>query len=76
MDKLASENNGIKYTLIAVNEFLRLVRVQTLKTKHATESLQAFKKNDFSKKTTLKLFGLIKNRIWQSFPTILQGERY
>ena len=33
-----------------------------MKTKYAKDTLQAFKKNEFSKKTLLKSFGLIKER--------------
>ena len=43
MDKLASENNGVKYFLIAVDVFSRFVTVQTMKTKYAKDTLQAFK---------------------------------
>ena len=43
MDKLASQNNGVKYLLVAVDVFLRFVRVQTMKNKHAKDTLQAFK---------------------------------
>ena len=49
-DKLVSQNNGVKYLLVAVDVFSRFVRFQTMKTKYAKDTLQAFKKNDFSKK--------------------------
>ena len=48
--QLASQNNGVKYLLVAVDVFLRFVRVQIMKTKNAKDTLQAFKKNDFSEK--------------------------
>ena len=44
MDKLASQNKGVKYLLVAVDVFSRFVRVQTMKTKYAKDTLQAFKK--------------------------------
>ena len=50
VDKLASQNNGVKYLLVAVDIFLRFVRVHTMKTKNATDTLLAFKKV-FSRKT-------------------------
>ena len=42
--------------------FLRFVRVKTMKTKYAKDSLQAFKKKRFLDKTLLKNFGLIKEQ--------------
>ena len=44
VDKLASQNKGVKYLLVAVDVFSRFVRVQTMKTKYAKDTLQAFKK--------------------------------
>ena len=44
MDKLASQNNEVKYFLVAVDVFSRFGRVQTMKTKYAKDTLQAFKK--------------------------------
>ena len=52
VDKLASQNNGIKFLLVAVNIFSRFVRVQTMKTKYAKDTLQAFRKM-ISQKNTL-----------------------
>ena len=49
VDKLASQNNGVKYLLVAVDIFLQFVRVQKMKTKYAKDTLQAFKKM-FSRK--------------------------
>ena len=51
VDKLASQNSGAKYLLIALDIFSRFVRVQTLKTKYAKDTLQAFKKMISRKKT-------------------------
>ena len=63
VDKLASQNKGVKYLLVAVDVFSRLVRVQTRKTKYAKDTLQAFKKKkQFLEKTLLKSFELIKER--------------
>ena len=50
VDKLASENYGVKYLLAAVDNFLRFVSVHTMETKYTKDTLQAFQKNDFSKK--------------------------
>ena len=56
VDKLASQNNGAKYLLIALDIFSRFVRVQTLKTKYAKDTLQAFKKMISRKNTPGKLW--------------------
>ena len=56
MDKLASENKGVKYLLVAVDVFSRIVRVQTMKTKFAKDILQAFKKMISRKNTPEKLW--------------------
>ena len=50
VDKLASQNKGVKYLLIAVDVFSRFVKVQTTKTKYAKDTLQAFKEMIFTKK--------------------------
>ena len=44
VDKLTSQNNGVKFLLVAVDIFSRIVRVQTMKTKNAKDILQAFEK--------------------------------
>ena len=54
VNKLASQNKGVKYLLVAVDVFSRFVRVQTMKTKYAFKF--------FLEKTLLKSFGLIKER--------------
>ena len=59
MDKLASQNKGVKYLLVAVDVFSRFVRVQTMKTKYAKDTLQAFKKM-FSRKNTPEKFWVDK----------------
>ena len=61
VDNLASQNNGVKYFLVAVDTFWRFVRVQTMKTKYDKNTLQAFRKKT-SRKTLLKNFDLIKEQ--------------
>ena len=61
VDKLASQNNGFMYLLVAVDIFSRFVRIQKMKTKYAKGTLQAFRKM-ISRKTLLKNFGLIKEQ--------------
>ena len=56
VDKLASQNKGVKYLLVAVDVLSRFVRVQTMKTKYAKDTLQAFKKMIFPKNTSEKLW--------------------
>ena len=55
VDKLASQYNGVKYSLVAVDIFSRFVRVQTMKTKNAKDTLQAFRKMISRIKTPEKL---------------------
>ena len=43
MDKLSKENAGIKYLLIAVDCLSRFLRVEPLKLKYATTTVEAFK---------------------------------
>ena len=61
VDKLASQNSGVKYLLVAVDIFSRFVKVQTIKKKYAKDTLQAFRKR-ISRKTLLKSFGLMKEQ--------------
>ena len=57
VDKLASQNNGVKYLLVAVNlVFPRFVRVQAMKTKSAKDTLKAFRKMISQKNTPEKLW--------------------
>ena len=56
VDKLASQNNGVKYLLVAVDIFSRFVRVQTMKTKYAKDTLQAFRRMISRKNTPEKLW--------------------
>ena len=44
VDKLASQNKGVKYLLFAVDIFPRIVRDQTVETKYAKDILQTFRK--------------------------------
>ena len=71
VDKLASQINGVKFLLVAVDISSRFVRVQTMKTKYAIDTLQAFRKMISRKKTPEK-----RNRIRGSFKKVLQGERH
>ena len=50
VDKLASQNKGFKYLLVAPHIFLIFNRVQTRKTKYAKNTLEVFKKKYFAKK--------------------------
>ena len=50
--KLASQNNGVKYLLVAVDVFSRIFRNQIKKSKYARDILQAFKKLISRKKNT------------------------
>ena len=57
VDKLASQNNGVKYFLVAVDIFSRFFRVQIMKTKYAKNTLQAaFRKMISQKNTPEKLW--------------------
>ena len=56
MDKLASQNKGVNYLLVAVDVLSRFVRVQTMKTKYAKDTLQAFEKIISRKNTPEKLW--------------------
>ena len=57
LDKLASQNNGVKYLLVSIDIFSRLVRVQTRKTKNAKDNLQASKKWFLEKNTPARTLG-------------------
>ena len=78
VDKLAIQNNGVKYLLVAVDVFSQFVKVQTMKTKYAKDTLQAFQKKNISlhEKTLLKSFGLIKEQNIGNFQKILQGKKH
>ena len=56
VDKLASQNNGVKCLLVAVDIFSRFFRVQTMKTKYVKDTLQAFRKTISRKNTQEKLW--------------------
>ena len=56
VDKLVSQKNRVKYFLVAVDILLRFVRVQTMNTKYAKDTLQAFRKMISRKKTPGKLW--------------------
>ena len=44
VDKLAKYNRDVKHLLVAVDCLSQYLRVESMKTKHATEAAQAFKK--------------------------------
>ena len=52
VDKLGKYNRNVKYLLVAVDCLSRYLRVEPLKTKYATETASAFKKNDKKQATT------------------------
>ena len=66
VDKLAGQNNGVKYFFVSVDIFSRFFRVQTMNTKYAKDTLQAFGKL-FLDKTLLKNFGVIKEQTVKKF---------
>ena len=76
MDKLVSQNKGVKYLLVAVDVISRFVRVQTMKTKHAKDTLQAFIIMISRKKTLLKSFGLIKEHNMGEFSKSFAGKKH
>ena len=51
VDKLAKYNGDVNYLLVAVDCLSRYLRVQPMKSKYATTSEEAFKKNDKSEAT-------------------------
>ena len=55
LDKLASQNNGVKYLLFAVDIISRFFRVQTRKTEYAKDTSQASRKTISRKNTPEKL---------------------
>ena len=61
VDKLASQNQRVKCLLVDADIFSRFVRVQTMETKHAKDTLHACKER-FLEETLLKNFGVINNR--------------
>ena len=42
MDKLAKDNNGVKYLLVAVNVLSRFLRVVPMRSTHAPDDAKAF----------------------------------
>ena len=56
VDKLASQNNGLKYLLVAVDFFSRFVIDQTMKTKYIKDTFQDLRKMISRKKTPEKFW--------------------
>ena len=75
VDKLAKQNNGVKYLSVAVDVFFTICHSQTWKTKYAEDLFHAFKKIVL-RKTLLKNFELIKEQNMENFQVILQRERH
>ena len=44
VDKLLKQNNGVRYLLVAVDDFSRFVKVQIMKKKYVKDTLHASKK--------------------------------
>ena len=66
MDKLSEFNNGVKYLLICVDVFSRLVRVQSIKSKYHSDAVHAFQK--MLRKNTKP------DRVWIDQGTVFGGE--
>ena len=66
MDKLSEFNNGVKYLLICVVVFFRLVRVQSMKSNYASDAVAAFKK--------LLRMNTKSDRVWVDQGTEFGGE--
>ena len=66
MDKLSEFNNGVKYLLICVDIFSRFVRVQSMKSKYASDAVAAF--NKMLRKNTKP------DRVWVDQGTEFGGE--
>ena len=56
VDKLATLNNGVKYLLVSIDVFSRLVRVQPMKSKDAKETVRAFEKMITAKSKPKKIW--------------------
>ena len=70
VDKLASQNNGVKLFLVAVDVFSRFVSFQTIKTKNTKETLHAFQKIS-QKKTEWNKKAAFAERAIQSLKHII-----
>ena len=63
VDKLAKDNNGVKYVLVRQDLFDRTVDAKGMKTKDSKESVRAFFYYDYKKESTQKSLGWQGNRI-------------
>ena len=61
VDKLAKENNGVKYLLVRQDLFDRTVNAKGMKTKDSQETVKAFS-SMITKKNRTKKFGLTRGR--------------
>ena len=59
VDKLAKENNGVKYLLVRQDLFDRTVNAKTMKTKDSPETVKAFS-SMITKRNRPKRFGLTR----------------
>ena len=62
VDKLSKENNNVKYLLVVVDVASRFVRVQPMKNKYASTTIEAFKK-----------FKIFPRRLWVDKGTEFAG---
>ena len=65
MDKLAQQNNGVKYSLVGVDVLSRYLRVQPMKALYAKDAVEAFKKMIKQKKP---------ERVWTDKGSEFSGE--
>ena len=52
VDKLAKNNNGVKYLLVRQDLFDRTVEAKGMKTKDSKETVKTFSKKDYEKQQT------------------------
>ena len=64
VDKVAKDNNGVKYILVRQDLFDRTVDAKEMKTKDSQETVHAFLTMK-TKKIAPKNLGLQGNRIWR-----------
>ena len=57
VDKLAKDNNGVKYLLVRQDLFDRTVDAKGMKTKDSRETICAFFDYDYKKESTQKNLG-------------------
>ena len=70
VDKLAKENNGVKYLLVRQDLFDRTVNAKGMKTKDSQETSKAFS-SMITKKNRPNRFGLTRGRVCWSVQKVL-----